>query len=182
VALLDLANLAGELLDHAAEILDAAANPGLGVPGAPERQVLAVSAPVFDFGACDQLAVSTSPAVRKVTTGDQLETAVGTACHGMTMAGLRVWLTGCLPSVKSTGAAPPAADLNASATRLYAQGWALWCGLVNRDHAGTLFPVTLAGYLKPAIVIAALTPIAASGGTQGWTIDVAVQLDPDPAL
>jgi hypothetical protein len=28
----------------------------------------------------------------------------------------------------------------------------------------------------------ALTPIAASGGTQGWTIDVAVQLDPDPDL
>lgn len=184
MSVLDLANLAGALLDEAAGILDAAASPSLGVPGAPTRQILSIGPPALD--ACDQLAVSVNPSVRVAVTGDQAELVVGDRCHNLTLAGLRLWLTGCLPGPTERGGAPPADLLNAAMTRLYGQGWALWCGLRNRLHDGSL----LAGFyarleapmLRPTILVLALTPVPAGGGVAGWTIDVVPQLDPDPAI
>ena len=184
MGVLDLANLAGALLDEAAEILDAAASPSLGVPGAPARQVLSVGPPAFD--SCDQLAVSVNPSVRVAITGDQAELVVGDKCHGMTLAGLRLWLTGCTPGPSRDGSPPTPEALNAASTRLYAQGWALWCGLRNRLHDGSLFSAFYAGLtpptLRPVVIVLALTPVPASGGYAGWTIDVVPQLDPDPDL
>jgi len=184
VSVLDLANLAGALLDEAAGILDGAANPGLGVPGAPARQVLSIGPPALD--ACDQLAVSVSPAVRVAITGDQAELVIGTKCHGLTLAGLRLWLTACVPAVTRDGNAPAPEAVNAASTRLYAQGWALWSGLRNRLSAGTLLASFYAGLedpiFRPTLLVLALTPLPALGGVAGWTVDVIPQLDPDPDL
>lgn len=182
MAVLDLANLAGSLLDEAAAVLDAAASPS--VPGAPARQVFVVGRPAFE--ACDQLAVSVNPNVRVAVTGDQAELLVGRACHNLTLAGLRLWLTACVPVSIRDGSAPKPEAINAASTRLYGQGWALWCGLRNRLHDGTLLAAFYGGLTPPmrqaTVIVQALTPIDAQGGVAGWTIDVLAQLDVDPAL
>lgn len=179
--LLDLADLAGVLLEQSAAALDAAADAGLGVAGAPARQVLAISQPVFDFGACEQLAVSVSPSVRIAETGEQSTLALGVACHGLTVVGLRVWLTGCVPTVDDAGHAPTAAALNASTVPLLGQGWALYCGLRNRRRSGDIFPPTTDGP-KRSCSVGPLVPLDTRGGVAGWTIDVLVELDPDTGL
>jgi hypothetical protein len=175
VPALDLLELASELLVQSAEILDSAADPGNGVPGAPDRRIITVGTPALDC--CDQLAVHVVTGYEE-RTGDQGRIAQGVACHGMTFVELRVQITGCVPSVDDRGNPPSADAINRSAVALYSHGWTMWCGLNNR--AGSeLFGE---GMPKRAITVGPLTPVEEQGGCAGWFVQVAVQLDPDPDL
>ena len=105
--------------------------------------------------------------------------APGVECITVTLVGLRVTLTGCVPPPRSDGRPPKPAEINTASDGLYRQGWTLWCGLRARVKAGTLF-----GEQQPKryIDIGPLLPVPDQGGTAGWPTDVVVGLDPDPAL
>lgn len=171
MAALDLMEAAAALLVASAEALEDA-----GVP-VPDRQVVTVGPPALDC--CEQVAVSAID-VRDAQIGPQDEAGRLTACMSMNLAGLRVTVTGCVPTTSESGEAPSPSRIIAASSDLYSQGWTLWCGLRSRLAAGVVFDEDAP--LPRSYIHGPLLPLPEQGGCAGFTCDVIFELPPDRTL
>lgn len=163
-----LYDLAGELLGFAAAALDTI------TPGAPDRQYVAMSAPVLD---CEQLTVHVYQVGEGATDpGDsplsRFERAVKFPRLDLSFMVLTL-ARDCYPG--PTGAnltkPPSVADLNAAALSIMRDGWLLWNSIPAALRAGELWGSCHFTGWEP------LLPIPPSGKIAGWTMGLQVQID-----
>jgi hypothetical protein len=162
---------AAALLVAAGEVLE---DSGVAVP---ERQVITVGPPALDC--CEQVAVAVIDG-RDAQIGPQDEAGRMQACMTMNLAGLRVTVTGCVPTTSESGDPPSPTRIIEASTDLYAQGWTLWCGLRSRLAAGVVFDE--ATDLARSYILGPLLPLPEQGGCAGFTCDVLFELPPDRTL
>lgn len=167
----DLHALAVELLDACVESLDTIplSNPGLA--GAPERRFVSPGLPVWDC--CDMLTVHVDGLSESATSPAGLATGRRQVYSRINLVSLVVTMSRCIHVVGGTqlDAIPEAADLQADAEQLNADGWALWNHLYNMIRAEELFSKCL------EIFWDGMRAVAPSGGCAGWTTTFRVQLD-----
>lgn len=99
-----------------------------------------------------------------------------------TTAALRVEYWRPFPNVRDAGSPPDPDDVAAATYRLHRGAFAIWCELINRRNAGTLFAtdaLALARIGRGDIAIGSLRPLPPSGYTAGWQMSLEVGL---PAL
>lgn len=163
----DLDTLCHELLDASVEALDTIPAVAPGLAGSPERFFVSPGQPSLDC--CDQLTVHASGVAEAPTSA--LGLAAGKRAQQgarINHVGLVVTITRCITSVPEI---PLAADLEASAEQVNADGWALWNHIWNLIRADMLF--TLCG----EVFWDGLRPVNPSGGCAGWTLNLRVSLE-----
>lgn len=161
--------VASALLVQAASILDT--TPAK----APAIQFVSHGPPPFDC--CGMLAVAVGqityePVARGAPPYRTPDPKMGV----VNRVPLTVYALRCATAVPEGGiqiTLPQAQKMSADAQATYSDAWALWCGLRNRHHAGTLFP----GYPCRVYDVDLGQPIAPDGGCIGWSVAVHVDLD-----
>lgn len=159
----DLQALAEELLEASVDALDTIPTSAPGLAGAPERSYVSPGTPSFDC--CDQLTVHI-PGV------NEMPQTVDTHKQGArkNIVIFVVSATRCIPSIDENGI-PEAADIQAAAEQVNADGWALWNYIWNLIRSGDLFslcgPVSWDG----------LRAINPSGGCGGYTLTLRAEVE-----
>ncbi len=151
------------LLDsYLAALLAGLASNGL---EAPDRSFVSHTAPPWDLGECETLAVWHGPIVQR-------QIVDGNACMVQPETLVCADLLRCVPTMDDQGNAPPASDLTDSAHALNRDVWVLQ-NLTYKFVAGDIGCEVKR--LEPAV---AFVP---QGGIAGWRVCFAVSLtDPDP--
>ena len=161
----DLEGLAEEFLAACVEALDTIPAFSLGLGGSPGRSYVSPGLPAFDC--CPQLTVHVSSVLPSPTSPG---TAQGISARSalVTVASMTATIIRC---VSSEGEPPAAADLQASAEQINADGWALWNHILNMIRAGDLFSQC------GEVFWDGLRSIDPSGGCGGYRLNLRVLLD-----
>lgn len=163
----DLENLAEEFLAACVESLDTIPTFEPDLDGAPDRSFVSPGLPVWDC--CEQLTVYVTQVVEEATSPLGLSSGRRASFGRRDLVMLIAGITRCIPT--SGGDPPEPSALQASATQINADGWALWSHLHNMVRSEELF--TLCGEVFWD-GLRAVTPL---GGCAGWNLQVRVALD-----
>ena len=165
-----LYDMAVDLLGHAVAAL--ATTPS----GAPARQFVSVGDPAYDC--CPLVSVHVragdrAPYGPAQSAGDSLHRSRTTTVNlfSFTVTTLR-----CVPVMQGGAGgimSPTPADLSASASEVYQDGWVLWNTLSRDLRAGTLWT----GYPVRELELGPIVPANTSGGCGGWLLLLTAALD-----
>lgn len=161
--MIDLADLAGSLLQASIDVLDEASTQDPAARPAPASRFVGHGTITWD---CELLAVHVAKVAPKVVDPRN------EACAVVPEALLMVTLLQCMPKLGPKGEPPSAAEIDASGRQLLVDGRALYGGLL-RLWSTKVWPDGLACHL---VKWGQLEPLPASGGLGGWRIDVRVQV------
>ena len=165
----DMHALAQEFLDACVDSLDTIPTFAPGLAGAPERNFISPGAPVDDC--CDQLTVHVSSITESTTAPGGLAAGRRASYNRVNLVRMVATIKRCIPIIGTEGQTPEAADLEAAAEQIDADGWALWNHIFNLIRSDQLF--TLCGEVFNDGIFA----VAPSGGCAGWEMTVRVALD-----
>ena len=163
----DLQAAAEELLAASIESLDTIPTFDPTLAGAPPRAFVTFGQPVLDC--CDQLTVSVgqvldAPTRSGLSAGREVVAKINHAY-------LIVEISRCWPQPDDKGNPPSAAEQQAAAEQLNADGWALWNHLYCLWASEQLF--TFCG----EVFWDSLRPLGPNGGCAGWDLAVHIRLD-----
>lgn len=158
----DLFALCQEFLAACQDALDTIPSLAPGLGGSPERAFVSPGLPSFDC--CDQLAVHAAAVF-----SDPLQPLKNQERRNMVT--LVAHATRCIPVIDSSGNIPSAADMEAAAEQIDADGWALWNHLFNLIRAGSIFS------LCRVVLWDGLRSINPQGGCGGWVLTLRLEYD-----
>lgn len=161
--MIDLADLAGSLLDEAVAALAAGAEGDPAARPAPERRIVGHGTITWD---CELLAVHVVKVAPKVVDPRN------EACAVVPEATLMVTLLQCMPKLGPQGQPPSAEEIDAAGRQMLIDGRALYGGLLRAWTTGA-WPDGLPCH---QVKWGQLEPLAASGGLGGWRIDLRAQV------
>ena len=161
--MIDLAELAGSLLDLGVQVLEEAGADDPPARPAPAQRFVGHGSITWD---CELLAVHVPRVAPKVIDPRN------EACAVVPEAMLHVTLLQCVPKLGPQGQPPTPAEIDESSRQLLVDGRALYGGLL-RAWTTRAWP---ANRDCSMVKWGQLEPLPASGGLGGWRIDLKVQV------
>jgi hypothetical protein len=170
----DLYELASDVRDAAVQILDSIPGDDPQLQGAPTEQRLVLGEPVWDC--CDLLAVWVPRITEQATSPSSPSGVIGRRhVNGrVPLVSVQIGVTRCQPKGETRGKTyvpPTAAELELAGRQGYADAWALYNGLFNRQAQGLLTDVC------DEMTWDGVEAYLPEGGCAGWRIDLRFQLD-----
>ena len=163
----DLQDLLEAVLAASVAALDTIPGFAPGLEGAPARTFITDGQPAL---ACPQLTVNAAP-IREAATSP-LGLGAGIR-HRLSFrknhVGIQVWIVRC----RDTTTPPDPTLVQAVASQVNADAWALWNYLWNINRAGSSDPIVS---LCDEWFMDAATPLQPSGQMAGWTLSIRAEL------